>query len=73
MEIKKCPFCGQEAQVVKYMHGKGKSRYEEYHVECMSVLCGARTKPFVTGGYYGLWNTELDAIVAWNHRAERIM
>lgn len=70
MKIKACPFCGHEAHAVKYMHRDGKDRYEECHVECMNILCGARTKPFVTDGYYGLWNTEIDAIVAWNHRAD---
>lgn len=70
MKIKECPFCGHEAHAVKCMHGKGKERYEECHVECKNILCGARTKPFVTDGYFGLWNTEIDAIVAWNHRAK---
>lgn len=66
MKIKNCPFCGGEAEVVEGRHMDGNMHYDEYHVKC--TKCGAMTGKYVTGGYYGEWNTERDAIAAWNRR-----
>lgn len=70
MEIKRCPFCGHEAKVVTASGKKLKYPYEEYYVECTNILCQARTRSFIRSMSAGIWNTEIDAIVAWNHREE---
>ena len=52
-----CPFCGGSATVKVYDFGKG------YEVFCNKVsTCNAGTAP---------WENKLDAINAWNNRAEK--
>ena len=72
MDIKPCPFCGYKAEVKREEHSDSGMRYAEYHVRCMNILCGAQTRPLLCDGYYGMFNTEIDAIVLWNKRAERL-
>lgn len=60
-QLKKCPFCGGEAEV-KYAYSFGFTR--NYEAECMKCFCTV-----------GVYLTEAEAITAWNTRKpmERIM
>ena len=58
MELKPCPFCGGEAQLRVFGWIDHK---EHYGIRCLSCLAQ-------TMDYY---NTEEDAIEAWNTRWER--
>lgn len=55
-ELKKCPFCGSKAE----LHYSDKT--EEYIVECTNNFCMAS---YMIGMKY---DTEEEAIVAWNRR-----
>lgn len=61
-ELKPCPFCGGDAKIKcgEIVNRYNTAVYRHYHVECMS--CGVDTRYF---------DTEADAIEAWNLRAER--
>lgn len=53
-ELKPCPFCGHKAVLMKDRVG--------YYIQCDNGLC----KVLPTTWYY---DTELEAIGAWNRRA----
>lgn len=50
-----CPFCGGEAAVFTYNN-------EEYDVKCRNPYCLAKSSR---------WDTEAEAVEAWNTRAKR--
>ena len=56
-EMKKCPFCGGEATILK----KYKRNAVGYQPMCRSARCGA---------LLDTWATKREAILAWNARAE---
>ena len=63
-ELRKCPFCGGEADVSESMvSGYGLSGYN-YNYEVFCVICGCRTRFF--------YNSEFEAIAAWNRRTQNI-
>ena len=64
-ELKKCPFCGGEADIYR-----GYGKYGFFVVaEC--VLCGARTKCFSSGKDHEYEeNAMKNAIFAWNKRTK---
>lgn len=62
-ELKPCPFCGGEYAQVRYMGGKWQEPSafgSGYRGECCD--CGAMTAAY---------DTEAEAIAAWNSRVER--
>ena len=60
--LKPCPFCGGEA----------KTRLDDrWWVHCGNCTCEIGFEGMDENGYYGRFDTEADAIVAWNTRAER--
>ena len=58
MELKPCPFCGNNALLVE----NKKHKAFPYHVRCKSIKCGNKT---------ARWNTEDGAIAAWNRRVDK--
>lgn len=58
--MKPCPFCGGEPRVIREADGM-----ELYHVGCFDPEC--RGNAFESPGY----ETEGDALDAWNHRSCR--
>ena len=61
-ELKPCPFCGGEAEIVPhrfYNERHGRFETQNYGVECSSCH---------TSGWLW-WETEQRAIEAWNRRA----
>lgn len=63
MELKPCPFCGGEAELVphKFFSEKFKVwKVESYGIECYN--CHAKCFPF--------FEREEDAIKAWNRRVD---
>ena len=69
VELKSCPFCGEEAWLYSYEFHMGTGGY--------SVLCKNKNCPLVFGerekdGYLdGKFDTKAEAIEAWNTRHER--
>lgn len=69
VELKRCPFCGGEAEIVRGDEGG-------YYVECQECLTVHGAKYLLSGSYsigivtFGIYNTEQEAIEAWNRRAE---
>lgn len=61
-EIKKCPFCGSEAQLDNIDNGNNGWWYS---VICMKPMCRCG----VSSTDYSYYN-EKDAIEAWNRRTE---
>jgi len=59
-ELKKCPFCGGEAEFCNYKYHIGKRIVPEYWVGCSG--CGVIT-------FY--YKTKQQAITAWNNRKEQ--
>ena len=60
-ELRRCPFCGGEAEVVPHLYYSIKTEREEcdsFHVECKN--CQSQG--------YAFWGTEEQAIKAWNRR-----
>lgn len=55
-ELKRCPFCGSEAEIQSLPIGQNKSKYR-----AVCLKCGIRLK------YQG---RKYEAIEAWNRRAE---
>lgn len=63
MELKPCPFCGGEAEVIphKFFSEKLKLwKVDSYGVECKNCH---------TSGYQ-FWGCEEQAVNAWNRRAD---
>ena len=59
-ELRKCPFCGGEADISQSLvSGYGLSG-RNYNYEVFCVECGCRTRFF--------YDSEFEAIVAWNRR-----
>lgn len=56
-ELKRCPFCGGEAEIIEHIFG---TLEHSYGVECTD--CGAKTWQF--------YSEKTDVIEAWNRRAE---
>lgn len=67
-ELKPCPFCGGAAVLIKERKDDGYVSYETHYVEC--VECYARSKRYITDGYYGATTTVKDVINAWNKRVD---
>lgn len=61
-ELKPCPFCGSEAVIIRGF-SLGRYMYRlKYYVVCSPAFgCGGRTFNF---------DTEQDAVEAWNRRAD---
>lgn len=69
-ELKPCPFCGGEAHVVEGMY----SSYQEgYAVRCRhcALTLGASGRLGECYEWSCCYETEAEAIEAWNTRAER--
>lgn len=67
IEVRECPFCGGEVELMYDHHCAGHGDfYKTAYMQCCN--CGARSRGFVYNGYYGECTTELDAIEAWNSR-----
>ena len=60
-ELKPCPFCGGEAEIVP--HKFFSEILKAWMVDCYGVEC----KNCHTSGYQ-FWGTEAHAIAAWNRR-----
>lgn len=61
-ELKPCPFCGGEA----------KTRLDDrWWVHCGNCTCEIGFEGMDENGYSGHFDTEAEAIDAWNTRAER--
>lgn len=61
-ELKPCPFCGNYNVSVKGI--------KKYWVSCPKCGCEGPTNRSRLLINYGLWETEEDAIRAWNHRED---
>ena len=61
MELKPCPFCGGEAEVVP--HKFFSEALKAWKVDCYGIEC----KNCHTSGYQ-FWGTEEQAVKAWNRR-----
>lgn len=62
-ELKPCPFCGGEANLVP--HKFFSQRTQKWEIDCYGVECkNCRTSS------YQFWGCEKHAITAWNRRAE---
>ena len=62
-ELKPCPFCGGEAKIMtheSYVPESWRSLVGVYGVVCTSCRAGG----------YQFWDTEEQAIAAWNRRAD---
>lgn len=57
-ELKLCPFCGMDAEIVS--HAPSRWGGTAYAIECTN--CGNQTEQYVGG--------KAEAITAWNRRAE---
>ena len=55
-ELKPCPFCGGKAEIVNVNMGKF------FDVSCKHLWCRGYAESV-------MYNTEVEAIEAWNHRA----
>ena len=73
-ELKKCPFCGGEAEIIECASGHGNREFiKDYRIECPSCKIYFRRTTrlrleegqpvFIANGYQ-------EAIEAWNRRAE---
>jgi Lar family restriction alleviation protein len=65
-ELKPCPFCGGEAELVKAFPLDGQTHYEVAKVRCS--MCKCQTDDYILNGYYGSTDTVQDAFEAWNKR-----
>ena len=64
-ELRKCPFCGGEAEIVTKFGRHG------YFVTVECVICGAQTKGFSTGEYNSNGEKAIKrAEFMWNRRME---
>lgn len=61
-ELKPCPFCGKQAELVKENHGFGNPFV--YRIGCLTTNCCGR-RPIQTG-----WHTEKAAVGLWNTRVQ---
>lgn len=68
-ELKSCPFCGDEATLVKDRASDGNCSYKIAYVKCNS--CGCRSAAFIVDGYYAARTTVRDAIKSWNRRVAK--
>ena len=62
-ELKPCPFCGGEAEVVP--HKVFSKALEAWKVDCYRVECKN-----CHASSYQFWGTEEQAVNAWNRRAD---
>jgi len=73
MELKPCPFCGGEAELIKDLYTEAPDfgceripELDEYYVECKE--CGVVQNGWGTGG----WSSKGKAISVWNTRVNPI-
>ena len=57
-ELKRCPFCGGEAELRKHINGRG---LEQHYVECLNCDCDMNVSTYS-------YNTVEEAIKVWNTR-----
>ena len=67
-ELKPCPFCGGEAELIKQYHLDGQTHYEVAKVRCS--MCKCQTDDYILDGYYGSTDTAQDAVDDWNKRID---
>lgn len=63
-KLKPCPFCGGEAKIIThdfFVPESWRSLVGVYGVVCTSCRAGG----------YQFWNTEEQAVAAWNRRGEQ--
>ncbi len=75
MNLKKCPFCGQDAELVKdrlWSEGRGYYGHYNFSIQCSNWSCSAKPKAQEYNTVYGKSNQEcIDlAVASWNTRAE---
>lgn len=66
--LDECPFCGGTARVRLEERPDPPARYFVWLVRCMD--CGAQTRDYPTGNYYGMNATPEEVAAAWNRRAD---
>lgn len=64
-ELKPCPFCGGEAEIIKSHGQKIDTRTMPYRV-ALAVAC----KNMECGANMGNWYERAEAVAAWNRRAQ---
>lgn len=65
-ELKRCPFCGGEAEIRVNHERIGNEGYKTKQVICKS--CHLQTEPKICDGYYNKYYTDEEAVEAWNTR-----
>lgn len=63
-EMERCPFCHGQTKIVGCRQGDGEIVYDAAYVEC--TKCHAKSRTYITGGYYGISYTEEEIILDWN-------
>lgn len=58
--LKPCPFCGGEARMMKQ---------HRWWVSCQECICDLGFEGMDERGCYGHYDTEAEAVKAWNTRA----
>lgn len=69
-ELKPCPFCGGEAEIIEADYGMYKTGYAVYCRKCCLKL-GVTGRLGETYEWSPVFDTEAEAIAAWSTRAER--
>lgn len=65
-KLDECPFCGGSARLYYESRPDPPACYYVWMVRCTN--CGASTKEYPTGNYYGMNATPEDVTKAWNRR-----
>ena len=69
-ELKPCPFCGGEPEIVECDYGMYFTGYAVYCRQC-SVKVGVTGRLGEAYEWVPIFSTEADAIASWNTRCER--
>lgn len=69
-ELKPCPFCGSEAELVESDYGDFHTGYAVYCRMCCTKV-GVSGRLGETYEWIPIYSTEAEAIEAWNTRVER--
>ena len=69
-ELKPCPFCGADAEVIESEYGMYETGYAIYCTHC-SLKLGVDGRLSEAYEWTPVFDTEAEAINAWNKRAER--